>query len=91
LPSTTRPAFIATARRANIRPISLKALILKRPICQILAADLFWIIKNGIKMSAMASYGKVHNDDEIWNVVAFVQRIPTIRPEEYEQLEKETQ
>jgi mono/diheme cytochrome c family protein len=52
---------------------------------------LFWIIKNGIKMSAMASYGKVHNDDEIWNVVAFVQRIPTIRPEEYEQLEKETQ
>jgi mono/diheme cytochrome c family protein len=38
---------------------------------------LFWIIKNGIKMSAMASYGKVHNDDEIWNVVAFVQRIPT--------------
>jgi hypothetical protein len=32
LPSTTRPAFIATARRAKIRPISLKALILKRPI-----------------------------------------------------------
>lgn len=55
------------------------------------SADLFWIIKNGIKMSAMASYGKVHNDDEIWNLVAFVQRYPTIRPEEYEQLEKETQ
>jgi mannose/fructose/N-acetylgalactosamine-specific phosphotransferase system component IIC len=29
-------AFIATARRAKIRPISLKALIHKRPICQIL-------------------------------------------------------
>jgi mono/diheme cytochrome c family protein len=55
------------------------------------SADLFWIIKNGIKMSAMASYGKVHNDDEIWDLVAFVQRIPTIRPEEYEQLEKEIQ
>jgi hypothetical protein len=39
----------------------------------------------------MASYGKVHNDDEIWNLVAFVQRLPTIRPDEYEQLEKETQ
>jgi hypothetical protein len=36
LPSTTRPAFIATARPAKIRPISLKALIHKRPICQIL-------------------------------------------------------
>src|ERR1043166_1608563 len=32
--------------------------------------QMFWIIKNGIKMSGMASYGKVHNDDEIWNVVA---------------------
>jgi|SRR5436190_23729418 mono/diheme cytochrome c family protein len=45
--------------------------------------QMFWIIKNGIKMSGMASYGKVHNDDEIWNVVAFVQRLPKMTPEEY--------
>ncbi len=40
-------------------------------------------------MSGMASYGKVHNDDEIWNVVAFVQRLPKMTPEEYGRLEKE--
>ena len=47
------------------------------------AAQMFWIIKNGIKMSGMASYGKVHSDDEIWNVVAFVQRLPKMTPEQY--------
>jgi mono/diheme cytochrome c family protein len=48
-------------------------------------AQMFWIIKNGIKMSGMASYGKVHNDDEIWNIVAFAQRLPKMTPEEYGQ------
>jgi len=47
--------------------------------------QMFWIIKNGIKMSGMASYGKVHSDDEIWNIVAFVQRLPNMTPEEYGQ------
>ncbi len=55
------------------------------------SAELFWIIKNGIKMSGMASYGKIHNDDEIWNVVAFVERLPKMTSEEYGRLEKETQ
>jgi mono/diheme cytochrome c family protein len=52
--------------------------------------ELFWIVKNGIKMSGMASYGKVHNDDEIWNVVAFVSRLPNMTPEEYGRFEKQT-
>jgi hypothetical protein len=34
-------------------------------------------------MSGMASYGKVHNDDEIWNIVAFIQRLPKMTSEEY--------
>jgi mono/diheme cytochrome c family protein len=40
------------------------------------SAQLFWIIKNGIKMTGMASYGAAHKDEEIWNLVAFVQRLP---------------
>jgi mono/diheme cytochrome c family protein len=55
------------------------------------SGELFWIVKNGIKMSAMASYAKVHNDDEIWSLVAFVQRLPKMTPEEYARLEKEGQ
>jgi hypothetical protein len=39
----------------------------------------------------LASYGKVHSDDEIWNIVAFVQQLPKMTPEEYGRLEKEAQ
>ena len=48
----------------------------------------FWIIKHGIKMTGMASYGAVHKDDEIWNLVAFVQRLPKMTPEQYGQMER---
>jgi mono/diheme cytochrome c family protein len=51
-------------------------------------AQLFWIIKNGIKMTGMASYGAVHKDEEIWNLVAFVQRLPKMTPEQYGQMEQ---
>ena len=53
------------------------------------SAQLFWIVKNGIKMSGMASYGKVHSDEEIWNIVAFLQRLPKMTSEEYGRFEKE--
>jgi mono/diheme cytochrome c family protein len=52
-------------------------------------AQLFWIIKNGIKMTAMASYGITHNDEEIWTLAAFVQRLPHLTPEEYKQMKQE--
>ena len=51
-------------------------------------AELFWIIKHGIKMTGMASYGAVHKDDEIWNLVAFVQRLPKMTPAQYGQMEQ---
>jgi mono/diheme cytochrome c family protein len=52
------------------------------------ASELFWIIKNGIKMTGMASYGAVHTDEEIWNLVAFVQRLPGMTPEQYDRMEQ---
>jgi mono/diheme cytochrome c family protein len=56
---------------------------LSEAVSDMTTGQMFWIIKNGIKMSGMASYGKVHNDDEIWNIAAFVQRLPKMTPEEY--------
>src|SRR5262245_27463430 len=52
------------------------------------SGELFWIIKNGIKMTGMASYGAVHKDDEIWNLVALVQRLPKMTAEQYGQMEQ---
>lgn len=46
----------------------------------------FWIIKHGIKMSAMPAWGKTLDDAAIWDVVAFVRKMPGMTPEEYAQL-----
>lgn len=46
-------------------------------------AELFWIIKNGIKMTAMPSFAPTYRDDEIWPIVAFVRRLPGINRDEY--------
>ncbi len=46
----------------------------------------FWIIKHGIKMSAMPAWGKSLNDDAIWDLVAFVRKLPEMTPETYMQI-----
>jgi mono/diheme cytochrome c family protein len=43
----------------------------------------FWIIKHGIKMSAMPAWGKTHTDEQIWNMVAFIRRMPGMTPAQY--------
>ncbi len=48
------------------------------------AADLeprhvFWIVKNGINMTGMPSFGKIDVPDrEIWTIVAFVKKLPGV-------------
>ncbi|MBA3564787.1 MAG: c-type cytochrome [Gammaproteobacteria bacterium] len=49
-------------------------------------AEAFWVIKNGIKMTGMPAWGVTHDDDSIWSLVAFVQKLPEMSPEEYRSL-----
>jgi mono/diheme cytochrome c family protein len=49
----------------------------------------FWIIKHGIKMSAMPAWGKTLDDAAIWEVVAFVRTMPDMAPETYRQLSRQ--
>jgi mono/diheme cytochrome c family protein len=49
----------------------------------------FWIVKHGIKMSAMPAWGKTLDDETIWNVVAFVRKMPDMTPETYLQLSQQ--
>jgi mono/diheme cytochrome c family protein len=46
----------------------------------------FWIIKHGIKMSAMPAWGKALDDEAIWDVVSFVRKMPDMTPETYQRL-----
>jgi mono/diheme cytochrome c family protein len=46
----------------------------------------FWIIKHGIKMSAMPAWGKSLEDARVWDIVAFVRKMPEMTPETYQEL-----
>jgi mono/diheme cytochrome c family protein len=46
-------------------------------------AQQFWIIKHGVKLTAMPAWGKTHDDDLIWDMVAFLQQLPKLSPEQY--------
>ena len=48
------------------------------------AEELFWVTKNGIKMTAMPAMDSDHNDEDIWSIVTFLKRLPDMTPEEYE-------
>jgi mono/diheme cytochrome c family protein len=49
-------------------------------------AEQFWVVKHGIKMSAMPAWGKTHDDQSIWGIVAFLQKLPGLTPEQYRTL-----
>ena len=46
-------------------------------------AQQFWIIKHGVKLSAMPAWGKTHDDQLIWDMVAFIRQLPKMSPEQY--------
>ncbi len=46
-------------------------------------AELYWIIKNGIKMSGMPAFGQTHDERELWGMVAFVRKLPGMSQERY--------
>jgi mono/diheme cytochrome c family protein len=49
----------------------------------------FWIVKHGIKMSAMPAWGRTLDDETIWNVVAFVRKMPDMTQETYQRLSQQ--
>lgn len=52
-------------------------------------AELFWIVKHGIRMTGMPAWGATHSDEELWDVVAFVRRLPGMSPAEYQRMDRE--
>ena len=48
----------------------------------------FWIVKHGMKMTGMPAWGVTHQDELLWDVVAFVRKLPKLTPEQYETLVK---
>lgn len=53
--------------------------------------ELFWVTKNGIKMTGMPAWGKTHSDEKIWAIVSFIKKLPDITAEEYERMESKSE
>jgi mono/diheme cytochrome c family protein len=52
---------------------------LKEAIGDLLPREIFWIVKNGINMTGMPSFGAAGvPDPEIWSIVAFLQKLPNV-------------
>jgi len=47
-------------------------------------AELYWVVKNGLRMTGMPAFGPTHEDKELWSIVAFLRRLPKLKPQEYD-------
>ena len=52
-------------------------------------AKMFWVTKNGIKMTGMPAWGKTHSDDKIWSIVAAVKKLNEMSPAGYDAIKTE--
>ena len=50
------------------------------------AAEIYWIVENGIKMSGMPAFGAHHGPEGIMALTAFVTQLPGLSPEDYRAL-----
>ena len=51
-------------------------------------AEQFWVVKHGLKMTGMPAWGVTHNDELLWDVVAFLQKLPELTADQYQTLVK---
>ncbi len=58
---------------------------LKNSAARYTPGELFWILKNGIKMSGMPSWSD-HGDYELWVTVAFLEKLPGMTEQAYGKL-----
>jgi mono/diheme cytochrome c family protein len=51
--------------------------------------ELFWITRNGVRMSGMPAWSVTHSDKEIWEIVAFAQKLPKMTAAQYKELSRQ--
>ena len=55
------------------------------------AAELFYIVKHGVKFTGMPAWPTQLRDDEVWAVVAFLLKLPDLTAHEYQKLARSLQ
>jgi mono/diheme cytochrome c family protein len=58
---------------------------LKEKVKDLGAPQIFWIVKNGINMTAMPSFAAAGvSDEDIWKIAAFAKRLPDVTDNDYQ-------
>jgi mono/diheme cytochrome c family protein len=53
--------------------------------------ELFWTIRNGVRMTGMPAFAPTHTDKEIWQIVTFVRHLPQLTADERATLQAATE
>lgn len=54
------------------------------------AKELFWVVKHGLKFSAMPAWPSQERDDEVWAMTSFLVRLPDLSQEAFHELSGST-
>jgi mono/diheme cytochrome c family protein len=57
---------------------------------QLSDAEIYFVIANGVTLSAMPAFGERHRPDEIWKLVIWVRHLAALAPDEPKKIERET-
>lgn len=52
------------------------------------AAELFWAAKHGIRFTGMPAWGPSRSDQELWDLIAFIQVLPKMSAADYDALDR---
>jgi hypothetical protein len=53
-------------------------------------AEIYWIAKNGIKLTGMPAFGPTHSEEQLWGMVALAEKLPSLNADGYRKLLENT-
>ena len=87
-----RPGFGPDwARRCNCQNIAWSVTVIlweQETVEEWAPEELFWVIKNGVKMTGMPAWGPTHSDAKLWAIVAFLEKLPQMSAQQYQEMDK---
>lgn len=45
--------------------------------------EIYWVLDHGIRHTGMPAFGVTHSEDELWGIVAFIEALGGMSPEDY--------
>ena len=83
---TIAPAFPRFPRDKGLNGVAVNTrhAVISQDVANDPPEQIFWVVKNGINMTGMPSFGSIGvGDDDIWKIVAFIKQLPHVSEADY--------